>query len=103
MCGGERFRQGGQSLDGLSKDILKRGECAMLGKGCCRRWNWQVLSPEEGRCLAWGSVAGEEGSGGELWEMKSDFGSELLFDSWLLSPSHGFSFVTRRRKEEVKC
>lgn len=75
----------------------------MLGKGCCRQWNWQALSPEEGRCLAWGRAAGEEGGGGESWEMKSDLGSELRLDSWLLSPSHGFSFVTRRCKEEVRC
>lgn len=86
----------------IVKKIIKRREWALLGEECHRQWAQQVLSPEEGSCLAWGSVAGQAWVG-ESWEMRSELGTQLLLDSWLLFLTHGFSFVARHSTEEANC
>lgn len=66
----------------------------MLGKEYHRQWGQQVQSALRKAGDWHGAVwLGRSKVRKELWEMKSELDSELLLDSWLRSPSHGFSFV----------
>lgn len=81
--------------DGMIRGPNKKGGMSRTGKEAPQAVG-RASAESPRKADAWpGNMQLQTGEGGKACEMKSELDSEGLFDSWLLCPSHGFTFAFR--------